>query len=64
MPTYEYICDDCGHTFTVMHKITEKIEECEKCKTKTVSRLLSPVTFILSGSGWYKDGYSSGGTAT
>lgn len=62
MPTYEYRCELHGE-FEETHPITERLEECPKCKEeglepKKVIRLISSGTgFILQGSGWAKDNY-------
>ncbi len=58
MPTYEYECTSCGHTFEKFQKISEKpVQTCPKCKGK-VKRLISgSSSFILKGSGWYATDY-------
>ena len=59
MPTYEYRCKKCQHEFEKVQKITEApVKTCPKCKGAVV-RLVSSSTFMLKGSGWYKDGYAS-----
>ena len=41
MPTYEYECRKCGHTFERFQSITAPpVKTCPKCKGK-VARLLS-----------------------
>lgn len=41
MPTYEYECPHCGHTFEASQKITDKpLDKCPKCNKK-VKRLIS-----------------------
>ena len=64
MPIYEYQCKACGERFEVMQKITEEPlaqkPECEK-KECEVEKLISSTSFILKGTGWYKDGYDKGG---
>lgn len=59
MPIYEYECLDKGHRFEVLQKISEEpIQVCKECGSK-VRKLISAAGFMLKGSGWYKDGYSS-----
>lgn len=58
MPTYEYLCEACGHTFEVNQKITEEaLKNCPKCEG-VVKRLISGGNFILKGSGWYLTDYA------
>jgi putative FmdB family regulatory protein len=59
MPIYEYQCLDQGHRFEVLQKMSEDpISVCQECGGK-VRKLISAAGFMLKGSGWYKDGYSS-----
>ncbi len=59
MPIYEYECIDQGHRFEVLQKMADDpIQVCEKCGGK-VKKLVSAAGFMLKGSGWFKDGYSS-----
>ncbi len=58
MPTYEYLCEDCGYHFDIVQRITEDpLKECPKCKG-SVKRLINCTTFLLKGDGWYRSGYS------
>ena len=45
MPTYEYRCKSCDHTFSVIMTLTEREKEkpdCPKCKKKkNVEQLMS-----------------------
>lgn len=60
MPIYEYRCDACESTFEVMARITEAPPEtCERCGNGPVHKLISQTSFVLKGSGWASDGYSS-----
>ena len=62
MPTYEYQCDACGHEFEREQRITEDpIKACPSCKARKARRLISRTSFVLKGSGWYSDLYSSPG---
>ena len=63
MPIYEYQCKECDETIEVLQKINEplltlhsdyKQNKCDGLLTKKIST----TSFILKGSGWYKDGYS------
>ena len=60
MPIYEYLCEKCGHEFEREQRITEDpVKTCPKCRAKKVRRLISRTAFVLKGSGWYSDLYSS-----
>lgn len=60
MPTYEYACDKCGHEFEREQRITEDpVKTCPECRSRKVRRLISNTSFVLKGSGWYSDLYSS-----
>src|SRR5262245_28397439 len=60
MPTYEYQCNACKHTFERFQRMSDApVRTCPKCGKRKVERLLSASAFHLKGAGWYKDGYSS-----
>ncbi len=60
MPTYEYACEKCGHEFEREQRITEDpVKTCPECRARKVRRLISNTSFVLKGSGWYSDLYSS-----
>lgn len=61
MPIYEYECGKCENQFEVEQRITdEPIKTCPKCRSKKVKKLISRTSFVLKGSGWHSDLYSSG----
>lgn len=63
MPTYDYVCNKCGHEFGVYQKISAPpVENCERCGGE-VTKLILSGQFVLKGSGWYADGYSSSKSA-
>ena len=47
MPIYEFYCEYCNTLFNFFSKTvnTTKKPKCPKCKTKTLSRQISRVTF-------------------
>ena len=60
MPIYEYQCEDCRKTFETFQKIDDDaIPVCEFCQGNKVKKLLSPVGFVLKGSGFYSNDYPS-----
>jgi putative FmdB family regulatory protein len=68
MPTYDYVCDGCGHAFELFQSMTEPVKKtCPKCKKKKLRRLIGAGgAIVFKGSGFYKTDYRSdscGGTS-
>jgi putative FmdB family regulatory protein len=70
MPTYEYVCEKCGHRFEQIQSITEKpLKTCPKkaCPRKTwgKGRVQRAITggggLLFKGSGFYITDYRSEG---
>ena len=41
MPTYDYVCDGCGHAFELFQSMTDPVKRtCPKCKKKKLRRLI------------------------
>ncbi len=61
MPTYDYICDQCGHEFEAFESITaDPQKHCPKCETDNLRRKIGPGAAILfKGSGFYITDYRS-----
>jgi putative FmdB family regulatory protein len=61
MPTYDYICDECGHEFEVYESITaEPRKDCPECSRDALRRKIGPGAAILfKGSGFYQTDYRS-----
>jgi putative FmdB family regulatory protein len=58
--TYEYECKACNHQFEAQQSIKDPpLTNCPRCKTDFLRRLISKSTFVLKGSGWAADNYSS-----
>jgi len=59
--TYEYVCTACAHEWEAEQRISEApLTDCPACGAATARRQISAgAGFILKGSGWYADGYSS-----
>lgn len=56
MPTYEYLCSDCG-VFEHFHGMNETLEKCPTCNGE-VRRLISRNSnIIFKGSGFYTTDY-------
>ncbi len=53
MPTYEYECVRCRHTFEVIQSFDDKPRSrCPECRGK-LRKLLHPAGIIFRGGGWY-----------
>ena len=61
MPTYEYVCNNCGHKMEVFQSITDRpLRKCPACSRKTLRRLIGAGAGILfHGSGFYATDYRS-----
>jgi len=61
MPTYEYICENCGYEFEQFQSITAKpLRKCPKCGDKDLKRLIGAGSgLIFKGSGFYETDYRS-----
>ena len=61
MPTYDYVCDGCGHAFELFQSMTEEAKKtCPKCKKKKLRRLIGAGgAIVFKGSGFYKTDYRS-----
>jgi putative FmdB family regulatory protein len=61
MPTYDYSCDACSHTFEVFESITaEPQTKCPKCKKSKLRRLFGAgAGLVFKGSGFYQTDYRS-----
>ena len=60
MPTYEYLCTECGITFDVFQAMSDSVlDRCPKCGGK-VRRLVSGGSgLIFKGSGFYVTDYKN-----
>jgi putative FmdB family regulatory protein len=58
MPTYEYECTYCGHSFEVFQKITDPpLNKCPKCNKKIRRLIGSGSGIIFKGAGFYATDY-------
>ncbi|MBU0611634.1 MAG: hypothetical protein KKI08_27395 [Armatimonadetes bacterium] len=61
MPTYEYECLKCGHTFELMQSFSDApATKCTECNGK-VKKLFSPPAIIFKGSGFHCNDYKGNG---
>jgi putative FmdB family regulatory protein len=61
MPTYDYECDACGHTFEQFQGIMEDpLKKCPSCKKAKLRRLFGTgAAIVFKGSGFYQTDYRS-----
>jgi putative FmdB family regulatory protein len=61
MPTYDYVCDACGHQFELFQTIKEAPKKkCPDCGKQKLRRLIGPgAAIVFKGSGFYKTDYRS-----
>ena len=61
MPTYDYVCDSCGHEFEAYESIkAEPQSVCPTCGVPKLRRKIGPGAAILfKGSGFYQTDYRS-----
>ena len=61
MPTYDYECDACGHTFEEFQQISDKLlRTCPNCKRRKLRRLIgSGAAILFKGKGFYQTDYRS-----
>jgi putative FmdB family regulatory protein len=54
MPTYEYECTKCGHTFEAVQSIKDKpLSRCPECKSAVRRVIFGGLGVIFKGSGYY-----------
>jgi putative FmdB family regulatory protein len=61
MPTYDYVCDACEHSFELFQRITADPEKkCPECGKMKLRRLIGPgAAIVFKGSGFYQTDYRS-----
>ena len=59
MPTYDYECDGCGHSFEEWQSFKdEALTKCPSCKKNKLRRLfVGGAAIIFKGSGFYETDY-------
>ncbi len=63
MPTYDYKCSACGHTFDELQSFSEPaLTKCPKCKKNKLERLFGGGgAIIFKGGGFYETDYRRAG---
>jgi putative FmdB family regulatory protein len=61
MPTYDYLCDSCGHKFELFQSMKDDaVRKCPKCKRLKLRRLFGTgAALVFKGSGFYQTDYRS-----
>lgn len=61
MPTYDYLCDSCGHKFEKFQSMTARLlRKCPECGKNQLKRLIGAgAGIIFKGSGFYETDYRS-----
>jgi len=59
MPTYDYVCDACGHELAAFQSITDDpLTECPACGEPRLRRRIGAgAGIIFKGSGFYETDY-------
>jgi putative FmdB family regulatory protein len=59
MPTYDYVCDACGHELEIFQSMSdERLTVCPDCGKNKLRRLFgSGAGIIFKGSGFYETDY-------
>ena len=61
MPTYDYVCEACGHELEAFQRISDKsLRKCPECGKLKLKRLIGAgAGLIFKGSGFYITDYRS-----
>lgn len=61
MPTYDYVCEACGHALEIHHSIIDAPKrKCPKCKKQKLARRIGAgAGFLFKGPGFHKTDYRS-----
>ncbi len=65
MPTYQYVCNDCGESLEAVQKFSDDaLTVCPSCEGK-LRKVYSAVGVVFKGSGFYRnDSRSTGSSST
>ena len=65
MPTYEYECTKCGHTFEAVQSMMDKpLSRCPNCKGALRRVINGGIGVIFKGSGFYTTDYKKSSALT
>jgi len=61
MPTYTYLCPECGCRFDLFHSMSDSSEKhCPECDTIASRQISGGAGLIFKGSGFYITDYKNG----
>src|SRR5690348_9430271 len=64
MPTYQYLCESCGHRFDIFqHFADAPLTTCPNCSGQ-IHRVLFPAGIVFKGPGFYKTDSRGASSAT
>ncbi len=64
MPTYQYACTECGHSFEQFQSFSEDaLTVCPECNGR-LRKLFNAVGVVFKGSGFYRTDSRSGSSST
>lgn len=65
MPTYDYKCIKCGHSFEIFHGVNEKPQAvCPKCGSLAQKQISLHSGLIFKGSGFYITDYKKSNSSS
>jgi putative FmdB family regulatory protein len=65
MPTYDYVCTKCGHTFEAFQRMSDKpLSRCPECKGAVRRLIGGGLGVIFKGSGFYSTDNKRGSVLT
>ncbi|MBD3426377.1 MAG: zinc ribbon domain-containing protein [Candidatus Omnitrophica bacterium] len=60
MPTYDYVCADCGNRFELFQSMKDDpLKDCPKCKGHLKRLIGTGAGIIFKGKGFYQTDYKS-----
>ena len=60
MPSYEYICQNCGYEFELIQKMSDPPRKlCPRCHKKVTRKVGAGAGILFKGSGFYATDYRS-----
>lgn len=65
MPTYDYVCSVCAHTFEAFQKMSDPVlESCPQCEGLVKRKIGAGAGLVFKGSGFYITDYKNGNSSS